>query len=628
MHKAPLYLVLTLLGVAGTALADGPIDFDMGQKTDTQTVMPGSYKVRIIHTKPDKPYQLPDGLTLKRSKADTPQTAADTPQTAEDCNDNAMKKAVFPVAEDPKKTEADIKKAIADAVGACKSASLQQAIDTATAIDVGTFTIGAGKTAEITINDSSGAVWTFTLRESHQDLDLATSSGAFFVPPGDVKLRLINGLPGQKYNNQTKDGVSVTIPAIAASKTFDTTTCKDIDAALKLSTEADVTAAVDVALKKCPDAESKSIGADVAAARTQPFDTITAKAAETSIVKIQRGDDKKASWTFSVTGNGSKAESAAPVDPTIEKMTKAQISGFQPTTSVTCRVTDPACPPVYVSSFAQSTITVTDVAAHYSGQVRFVVTANETWGDQPKPTTFIKTFSSAPAQVVISLHSDRRFFKVPYSKEYREHSVVESYTDKGDFAIDFVTQGRTDQLSVTVIGQDGAQHAIDTRIKYQRWFVDMGGFIVLNTTSDEELVTSAPDNGKVSVLKKRNKDKLSPGTGTVLDFHPANYPRWAVLQFGFATSQDRQLSYYFGTGYRLLEIGSNALATFAVGLAASPSLRFPDVKVKDSRTPDDPTLKGTTVYRFSPYISFSFGFRFGDVQPPAPAATSGTDTQP
>ena len=217
---------------------------------------------------------------------------------------------------------------------------------------------------------------------------------------------------------------------------------------------------------------------------------------------------------------------------------------------------------------------------------------------------------------------------MPYPDEFRKHSIIESYTDKGDFAIDFVTQGRSEQLAVTFIGQDGGQHAIDTKIKYQRWFVDMGGFIVLNTTTDEELVTSAPVDGKISVLKKRNKDRLSPGTGTVLDFHPANYPRWAVLQFGLATSQDRQLSYYFGTGYRLLEIGSNALATFAVGLAAIPSLRFPDVKVKDTRLPDDPSLKGTTVYRFGPYISFSFGFRFGDVQPPPPNSTTQSSSQP
>ena len=624
MRLLKVYLFLAVLSVTRVASADddpaGTVNLDLAQNNQTKVVIAGEHLVRIINTKPDKKYLRADGQELpQRAKPSGDPPACSNTQVLDD---------VDKVAADPAQTESDVGKAVDSFVNNCKpvdEAKLRGELEDRTAIAVGNYMINLGASIVIAISDSNGGAWTFTITENHLDLDLASSSGAFVVAPGTINLRLANAIPGQTYNNQVLNGVSVTVLPTAFS-----TDCEGVDEALKGSTEAKAAAAVNTILKDCSPAKNKSISEALPAARSVAFESVTVQAGESEIVKVQTADNKE-KWTFSITGDSAKAaSSAATSSPEMDKLqkelAKAQISGLQPTTSVTCKVTDSICPAVYVSASAQSLITITDVAKQDPGKTTVVVTASETWYGEVKPTSFIKTFDHAPAQIVISLHSYRKYFKILGAERFPESAIKRSVTHEGDFAIDFVTQGRSEQLAVTVIRADGSQHAIDTRIKYQQWFVDTGGFIVLTTTSDQELVTSTA-NGSVSVLKKRNKDRLTPGTGAVLDFHPANYPRWAAVQFGLATSQDRQLSYYLGTGYRLLEIGSNALATFAVGLAAVPSLRFPDVKVTDVRPQDDAALKGSTVYRFGPYISFSFGFRFGDI-PPAASNSTGTPPSP
>jgi hypothetical protein len=157
-------------------------------------------------------------------------------------------------------------------------------------------------------------------------------------------------------------------------------------------------------------------------------------------------------------------------------------------------------------------------------------------------------------------------------------------------------------------------------LSYQRWFVDMGGFITFGSVSDQELVTEDAAPGMVRILKKRRKDKLVPGTGIVLNFHPANYPALAT-QFGIATSVDRAASYYLGLGYRLRELGPKTLATIALGIAATQVKRFPDVNPGEVRSATAPVVtQGSNKYAFGPYLSLSLGFSFGGADTPATPA--------
>ena len=186
-----------------------------------------------------------------------------------------------------------------------------------------------------------------------------------------------------------------------------------------------------------------------------------------------------------------------------------------------------------------------------------------------------------------------------------------------DPVIGFVTFGGAEDLLIQLQINDEPIKTIKAGLNYQRWFVDMGGFITFGFVSDEELVTEdATPAGNVRVLKKRHKDKIVPSTGIVLNFHPANYPALAA-QFGIATSVDRAASYYLGFGYRLRELGPRTLATFTAGIAATQVKRFPDVSPGDIRSATAPAItQGSNRYAFGPYLSLSLGFSFGGIDKP------------
>jgi hypothetical protein len=195
-----------------------------------------------------------------------------------------------------------------------------------------------------------------------------------------------------------------------------------------------------------------------------------------------------------------------------------------------------------------------------------------------------------------------------------ENGEPQSLSD--DPAIGFVALGKSETMIISLQFNDDEPRAMDVSLNYQRWFIDMGGFLTFGFVSDQELATEDAATGQVLVTKKRSKDKFVPGTGIVLNFHPANYPALAA-QFGIATSVDRAASYYFGAGYRLRELGPKTLATFAFGIAATQVQRFPDVKVGDIRSATSTSItQGTKRYAFGPYFSLSLGFSFGGVDPP------------
>jgi hypothetical protein len=199
---------------------------------------------------------------------------------------------------------------------------------------------------------------------------------------------------------------------------------------------------------------------------------------------------------------------------------------------------------------------------------------------------------------------------------------TERDTVLNDRVIGFVTLGGVENLPIQ-LDINGQSKTIMAQLSYQRWFVDMGGFITFASTADQELAKKDLGNGNVLITKKRYKDKLVPGTGIVLNFHPANYPSLAA-QFGLATSVDRAASYYLGCAYRLRELGPKTLATFAVGIAATQVKRFPDVSVNDIRSATAPEVaQGSNRYAFGPYMSISLGFSFGGMDTAKAPAQAG-----
>ncbi len=309
-----------------------------------------------------------------------------------------------------------------------------------------------------------------------------------------------------------------------------------------------------------------------------------------------------------VKDSGANSQEVQATDAHVKELEKeikqANASGKEPDTSVACTLNDQVCSPatLYVNGYVVSTIDLTKLPVGKPLTVR--ISSGEPTKDGTVP--FVeKSYTSAPDVVTVAVTRQRR----------SRYTPAKPATDNNP-TINFVTFGRSPAIKIQLSNDEIKTVTIRVQVVYQPWFVDTGGFMVFSTLADQELVTQASGD-KTLVLKKRRKDRMTPATGAVLNLHPANIPTLA-LQFGLATNNNRQPSYFLGAGWRLREIGAKALLTTAVGLAAVPALRFRDIKVGDSRPSDDQALKGTTAYSFGPYVSLSFGFSFGDSAPPPP----------
>jgi len=298
-----------------------------------------------------------------------------------------------------------------------------------------------------------------------------------------------------------------------------------------------------------------------------------------------------------------------------------------------CTVSSWSCSPstVFISAAAISTINIDGIPAG-TQDLKVIITAGET-DENGKSLTVYRDFTTGaiPDHIQIAVHKGRaarQTFAIDPDlqksapKKTPALLFVEDQSSpdrRNDPAIGFISRGISDSLSIVLKIGNNSFKTIKVNLNYQRWFVDMGGFLTFSTVSDQELVSEDAGAGLVKILKKRNQSKLVPGTGIVLDFHPANFP-FLAAQFGIATSVDRNASYFLGAGVRLRQLGPNTLATFAIGLAATQAKRFPDVKIGDIRSSTSPTVtQGSNRYAFGPYLSLSLGFSFGGTDAP-PAA--------
>ncbi len=313
--------------------------------------------------------------------------------------------------------------------------------------------------------------------------------------------------------------------------------------------------------------------------------------------------------------------SAKELQNRVEKL--SQIAGKVPTTEITCGVTDLKCTPdeIYISAASVSKITITTGVSAPNHQLTVQVSAGEISRDRSVGRICVtKVFKSAPDKVVISIHKARAMGPTYAGLSITEllgsaktggEGCSEQFGD--DQSINFLTRGESPSLQV-LLRTDTDVKTIEVPIKYQRWFVDTGGILIFSTLNDQELIKKT-DGGKTTVTGTRKHDKLTPETGAVLDFYPANYPQWA-FQFGLVSNGDRQPSYFIGSGFRLRELGSKALATVSAGLIARQTLRFPDLVTSPAppSNGDDPAQKGISTYRLGGYFALSFGFKFGDTE--------------
>jgi hypothetical protein len=291
-----------------------------------------------------------------------------------------------------------------------------------------------------------------------------------------------------------------------------------------------------------------------------------------------------------------------------------------------CTVASWSCSPdqVFISAATISTININAIPASTT-PLEVIITAGET-DESGNSLKVHRVYNQGfvPDHIQIAVHKARLSKWGMSSPTFGAKSPNDFVKDQSsghedDPAIGFVSLGKSDSLSIT-LKINGVPKTIQLTLNYQRWFVDMGGFLTFSTVSDQELVQEDVKDmpGMVRILKKRNQSKLVPGTGIVLDFHPANFPVLAV-QFGIATSVDRNASYFLGGGVRLRQLGPNSLATFAIGIAATQAKRFPDVKVGDVRSATSPVVtQGSNRYAFGPYLSLSLGFSFGGSDAPPP----------
>jgi hypothetical protein len=317
------------------------------------------------------------------------------------------------------------------------------------------------------------------------------------------------------------------------------------------------------------------------------------------------------------------------IDDLKQALQDAQVKSEDHPFRTDCTVPDYTCAPtsVFISAAAISTINI-DGIPDSARKLTVRITAGET--DANGESLFVKRVYKGPLpdHIQIAIHKARGVRQTFGTNPAKQKSALKSFAEtlsdgseteehhqhySDDPAIGFVSRGISDALSIELQLDNGPIKTIKVTLNYQRWFVDMGGFLTFSTVSDEELSTQDDAPGMVKILKKRHKSKLVPGTGLVLDFHPANYPALAA-QFGIATSVDRNASYYLGFGYRLRQLGSNTLATFAAGIAATQAKRFPDVKVGDIRSATSTAVtQGSNRYAFGPYLSLSLGFSFGGI---------------
>lgn len=202
-------------------------------------------------------------------------------------------------------------------------------------------------------------------------------------------------------------------------------------------------------------------------------------------------------------------------------------------------------------------------------------------------------------------------------------------------SLPLLLRGRAPVIDILFEWSDGERKSFTIPVRYQRFWLDAGGFFVFTRHTNQRIETevvpavaagpdtpATPERRRVTNLRSENS--YAPSTGIVLNIHPGNNPILA-FQFGIAANQNRLPSYYLGVGVRAREIGRRGLATIAMGVAMQQEAGYSQIAVGETVVPDSPRLQATQKYGFTfPYVSISLGFSFGGVSERTNVASSVT----
>lgn len=201
--------------------------------------------------------------------------------------------------------------------------------------------------------------------------------------------------------------------------------------------------------------------------------------------------------------------------------------------------------------------------------------------------------------------------KTSRTNVYIDRGTVEAETSCANLRL--ILDGTNPVISFSV-GED----SYTVPIRFQKWWVESGGFYAYSWARSEQLVTAkdSPKAGQTTVVFKRNGDRVGPSTGVTFIFHPADYPviGW---EFGTATGGDKSTSYYLGGTLRLIQFNDRSLVTVGAGISHVNITTYPGVKEGLSYASDDPILTGRVHYINRPYVSLGLGISFGGPSKPS-----------
>jgi len=455
----------------------------------------------------------------------------------------------------------------------------------------------------------------------------------FGVDPASFDIKIVNAIPGQTYEI-TDESKTVKFdelgnpPATAAP-------CTDAagraTAALRgKTTEADIAKAVDASeVTSCNAEQQTAIKTEIGRLTSKVIGTGYKIPTSGELKKTLKRLNSDAVWLLSFRPQGQPA----PEPPPPDNLTRLRdLTAKQPSLTVMrCSYADDKCltDALYVNADQISTLTITDIPKGRPLTVK--ATAGEYFPCALHRYNLAK-FAESPDVISVSMYVKRGGFGLFGGQNAQSTARAASLYGLGtDCTTDprlndsqpsqpsppnlpLLLRGKSEVVEVQFSFGPAEKKTFTIPIRYQRFWLDAGGFFVFARHVDEQLefedFSSTQTTRTVRrILKDTSTD---PVTGIVINVHPGNTPVIAV-QFGIAANQGKLPSYYLGLGVRAREIGKRGLATLGIGVAMQQENRFNLVDPGETLPSDSPRLQASKKYGFNPYLSISLGFSFGGV---------------
>jgi hypothetical protein len=523
--------------------------------------------------------------------------------------------------------------------------------------------------------------------EVTRDLTKKEAGLADYVKPGDFQLKVTNALPQFTYTE--KSGAVLhkgeEPPAVAPGTpcASDATITEFLRFKLKdVKSEEQIVATVTTATASFTD-ECKASAKRILASLTTSS-TPWVMTEESKRLEIARSDDKDLKWVVLIEPKRTQAqieakakEAAAAKDRLAEE--RELVDKHSSLIVMKCSYSSKKCASeqIFVNADQDSTVYITDVP---TGK-KVTITAGASEYYPCRALSFnTATFTTSSETLAVSLQMKRNFmgiwparmpaleseaaslygldwcpgedrvfqkkslfgierepaeFEARVRRQVRHLSNSKSLEDAPDprlkpvqpplNAIPLFLRGRSELVKIDIEVDGETEKTFTIPVRYQRFWLDAGGFFVFARHVDEQLeyepFTATDTTRKVKrILKDTSTD---PVTGIMVNIHPGNFPVLA-FQFGLASNQGRLPSYYLGLGLRARSIGKRGLATIGAGMAMQQEDRFNNTDVGVAYPTDSARLIASRKYGFNPYLSISLGFSFGGVSESADVRSAPT----